>query len=207
MNTLAKRLEKLSIQLLKHGDRLEGSAWNKSVTALQKALGKFEEQFEDHLKNAKPGMRDFLKFLENPAHKILFKPPHLGKLYRSITHKRLAPDVKPAAARKAIIEHIKENGDPRSALATAQALLSDTYSSSQAVPRDKEKLLLELQHLGGLSDEQLDYELATRFKKKADYEALAKAANLPVKKLEKTALLNSIKQTARRLHSHQLQLT
>lgn len=207
MNTLAKRLEKLSTQLLKHGDRLEGSAWNKSVTAFHKALSKFEDQFEDQVKNAKPGMRNLLKFFENPAHKILFKQPHLGKLYRSLTNKRFSPDTKPAAAKKAIIEHIKETGDPKSALSSAQALLAEINSSNQPVPREKEKLLLELQRLGGLGDEQLDYELATRFKKKADYEALAKAASLPVQKLEKPALINAIKQTARRLYSHQLQLT
>jgi|GEM_PF-1578657 len=206
MNDLIKRLEALTAQLSKHEGNFEGKAWNRCVTSFDKALSKFEGQAQETIKGFAPGMRDFLKFVENPASKAVFAKPNGAKLYKEIIGKRPSPEATPASLKKEIVAYVKETRKPKDALATASHLLSEITTSQSPVPKEKEKLLLELLRLGGVSDDQFEFELSRRFKNKSDLNSLAKAAGVPIKERKKEAIIADLHKVAKRQYGNRISL-
>lgn len=109
----------------------------------------------------------------------------------------------PATSKKNLLKALKEGGSQKKAVEKAREILGKAKAPRGPIPKDEEKLRLELNRLGALDDDQLAFELETRYSKISDLKKLAKGNGISTPQgIKKAELLKAVIERARRIHGH-----
>jgi hypothetical protein len=198
---LAQQLRQLSGKIDKNASRFEGATLAKAATSLTKSIATFEKKLDAFLGGAGPGIRELQELLKSPAATKHLKLPAISLLHRKLFGHSQSAET-PAAAKKAFLLAAmgKEMGEE-----TLSELREFLYRAAQIAPpaKDKESLQKEFLRLGGLPDDELIWELDSRFKNITLLKALAKANAVEVtKEVKRERLINSIIHYARRARAN-----
>ena len=198
---LAEQLRSIGEKVLRHHAQLEGVALAQAAQSLERAALRFEKKLDDFLGGQGPGIRELEELLKSPQAKAHLPWPGLNMVYQRIFGERLKAPTLPAG-RKEFLERVKKEkvGD------RAVAILREFFFQAALMPpppEDKASLQNELLRLGGLGDDELQYEFAHRLKSLAVLKKLAKANSLPVpSKAKRIELIGIITHYARRAHAN-----
>jgi len=198
---LAEHLHSLGSKVAHHHEKLEGMPLAKAAESLEKAVLRFEKRLDDFLGGRGPGIRELEELLKSPHAKAHLSLPGLNIVGQKIFGEALKAD-KPAAAKKEFFERVKREQVGEKAVA---ALKEFFFKAAQMPPPPEDKISLqnELLRLGGLSDEELQYEFSDRLKTVSLLRKLANANSLPVSRNAKRAeLVEKITHYARRAYAN-----
>ena len=202
-DTLAKKLKGLAVKLEKHAADLGGTELTKAVVTFEGQLNKFEPKIDDAIAGLGPGMRELKGLLDGPDKKLLTEAG-LKVSFKQVLGIK-APDKKGAGLRKELLKKTGELNRGQKVLEQLREIINKARAPKVPIQKDAEKLRLEINRLGGLDDEQLAYELESRYARLADLKNLAKANGIIFDgKTPKGQLLKAVIERARRIHGHRI---
>jgi hypothetical protein len=198
---LAEHLQSLGSKVNYNQEKLEGIPLAKAAENLEKAVLRFEKKLDDFLGGRGPGIRDLEELLKSPQAKAHLPLPGLNIISQKIFGEVPKAD-KPAAAKKEFFERVKKEQVGEKAVAVIKEFF---FKAAQMPPPPEDKVSMqnELLRLGGLPDEELQYEFSHRLKSVALLRKLASANSLPVSRNAKRAeLVEKITHYARRAYAN-----
>jgi len=198
---LAQHLQSLGSKVVNHHEKLEGISLAKAAESLEKAIFRFEKRLDDFLGGRGPGIRDLEELLKSPQAKAHLPLPGLNIISQKIFGEVLKAD-KPAAAKKEFFERVKKEQVGEKAVAVIKEFF---FKAAQMPPPPEDKVSMqnELLRLGGLPDEELQYEFSHRLKSVAFLKKLANANSLPVSRnAKRSELVEKITHYARRAYDN-----
>jgi hypothetical protein len=198
---LAEHLQSLGSKVVNHHEKLEGIPLAKAAESLEKAVMRFGKKLDDFLGGRGPGIRDLEELLKSPQAKAHLPVPGLNIISQKMFGEVLKAD-KAAAAKKEFFERVKKGQVGEKAVAVIKEFF---FKAAQMPPPPEDKVSMqnELLRLGGLSDEELQYEFSHRLKSVALLKKLANANSLPLSRSAKRAeLVEKITHYARRAYAN-----
>ena len=196
---LSERLLKVAKSLAENGEKLEGIPLSKAAAALGKSLGSFETKLSDFLGGQGPGIRELQDLLKSPAAKKHLSLPALKIIFRNLLSKTLREET-PAKAKALLFKEVKNAATGEEAVAHLKDFFRHAAAPA-ALELDKASLQQEFLRLGSLDSEELDYELAHRFKAIGTLKKLAKANAITFSpKTSRERLIQEITHYAQRAH-------
>jgi len=198
---LSTRLEAVAANLHKHERTLEGQALSKATTTFAKALGSYEKKLADFLQGTAPGAREFEDLIKSPQAKKHLTLPALKVAFRQILGQALHEETA-AKAKASLVKQVRAEGDFESAVVYLKEFFFRAASPLK-VGEDKESLQAEFLRLGGLPDDELEFQLQHRFKTVGALKKLAKANAVNfTATTSKPKLIETIVHYARRAHQN-----
>jgi hypothetical protein len=198
---LAEHLRSVGSKVASHHGKLEGNPLAKAAESLEKAVLRFEKRLDDFLGGRGPGIQELEELLKSPQAKAHLPLPGLNIISQKIFGETLKAD-KAAAAKKEFFERVKKEQIGEKAVAVLKEFF---FKAAQMPPPPEDKVSLqnELLRLGGLPDEELQYEFSHRLKSVPLLKKLANANSLPVSRNAKRAeLVEKITHYARRAYAN-----
>jgi len=198
---LAEHLQSLGRKVINQHEKLEGIPLAKAAESLEKAVLRFEKRLDDFLGGRGPRIQDLEELLKSPQAKAHLPLPGLSIISQKIFGETLKAD-KPAGAKKEFFERVKKEQVGEKAVAVIKEFF---FKAAQMPPppADKVSMQNELLRLGGLPDEELQYEFSHRLKTVALLKKLANANSLPVSRNAKRGeLVEKITHYARRAYAN-----
>jgi hypothetical protein len=198
---LAEHLQSLGSKVSYNQEKLEGIPLAKAAENLEKAVLRFGKKLDDFLGGRGPGIRDLEELLKSPQAKAHLPLPGLNIISQKIFGEIPKAD-KPAAAKKEFFERVKKEQVGEKAVAVIKEFF---FKAAQMPPPPEDKVSMqnELLRLGGLPDEELQYEFSHRLKSVALLRKLASANSLPGSRNAKRAeLVEKITHYARRAYAN-----
>lgn len=198
---LAEHLRSLGSKVADHHGHLEGISLAKAAESLEKAVMRFEKRLDDFLGGRGPGIQELEELLKSPQAKAHLPLAGLNLLSRRLFGETLKAD-KPMAGKKEFLERVKKEACGEKTVALMKEFFFQA-AQSPPPPEDKVSLQNELLRLGGLPDEELQYEFAHRLKSPTVLKKLATANSLPLgRSARKAELIEVITHYARRAHAN-----
>ena len=198
---LAEHLRLVGSKVVSHDEKLEGIPLAKAAESLEKAVVRFEKRLDDFLGGRGPGIQDLEELLKSPQAKAHLPLPGLNIISQEIFGETLKAD-KAAAAKKEFFERVKKEQVGEKAVAVIKEFF---FKAAQMPPPPEDKVSMqnELLRLGGLPDEELQYEFIHRLKSVAVLKKLANANSLPISRNAKRGeLVEKITHYARRAYAN-----
>ena len=198
---LSTRLEAVAAKLRMHERTLEGQALSKATTTFAKSLGSYEKKLTDFLHGRAPGAREFEDLIKSPQAKKHLTLPAFKVAFRQILGQTLHEETA-AKAKALFVKEVRAAENFESAFAYLKEFFFLAASPTK-VGEDKESLQAEFLRLGGLPDDELEFQLQHRFKTVGALKKLAKANAVgftPATK--KPRLIEMIVHYARRAHQN-----
>ncbi len=198
---LAEHLQLLGSKLVIQHGKLEGIPLARAAESLAKAVGRFEKKLDDFLGGRGPGIRDLEELLKSPQAKAHLSLGGLNVIGQKVFGEILKAD-KAAAAKREFFERVKKEQVGEKAVAVIREFF---FRAAQMPPPPEDKVSMqnELLRLGGLTDEELQYEFSHRLKSVTLLRKLASANSLPVPKYAKRSeLTEKITHYARRAYAN-----
>ena len=198
---LAEHLQSLGSKVSYNREKLEGIPLAKAAEILEKAALRFEKKLDDFLGGRGPGIQELEELLKSPQAKAHLPLPGLKIISQKIFEEVPKAD-KPAAARKEFFERVKKEQVGERAVAVLKEFF---FKAAQMPPPPEDKVSMqnELLRLGGLPEEELQYEFSHRLKSVALLRKLAGANSLPVSQnTPRAELIEKITHYARRAYAN-----
>jgi hypothetical protein len=198
---LAEHLQSVGGKVVNHYEKLAGIPLAKAAESLEKAVSRFEKKLDDFLGGLGPGIHELEELLKSPQAKAHLPLPGLNIISQKIFGEVLKAD-KLAAGKKEFFERVKKEQAGEKAVAVIKEFF---FKAAQMPPPPEDKISLqnELLRLGGLSEEEFQYEISHRLKSVTLLKKLANANSLPVSKSAKRAeLVQKITHYARRAYAN-----
>jgi hypothetical protein len=198
---LSLLLLRLSQETTQHHHELEGLTLARAAESLEKAALRYQKRLEDFVGGRGPGIRELEELLASPQAKGHLKPPALNLLSKEIFGEKITSE-KMAAAKKEFFDRVKRERAGEKAVEILRRFFLKA-AQRPAPSKDEAALQNEFLRLGGLADEELDFEFSDRLKSVGLIKALAKANAIPFsKETSKEKLIELITHYARRAHAN-----
>jgi len=202
--TLSEKLKKLGERLEQHATELGGKTLAKAASTYEGQTERFAEKVDFAVKGLTPEIKEMEGLFSGPDKKY-FSVSAVKMIYREAMGKPMSAGAckTAASAKNNLMKALKGGGDSRCAVEKARQILVKAKGPKGPIPKDEEKLRLELNRLGGLDDEQLIFELENRYSKVGDLKKLANANGISTPKgTKKAEILSAIISRSRRIHGH-----
>ncbi len=196
---LAEHLLTVGNKVATHHEELEGIMLAKAAESLGKATARFEKRLDDFLGGRGPGIQEVEELLKSPQAKAHLPLPGLNIVSLKIFGTTLKAE-KTAAAKKELFERVKKEQVGEK---TVGVLKEFFFKAAQMPPPPEDKVSMqnELLRLGGLPEEELQYEFSHRLKSVSILKKLANANSLPVSRNAKRGeLIEKITHFSRRAY-------
>jgi hypothetical protein len=196
---LAEHLQSVGNKVAGHHEKLEGIQLAKAAESLAKSMVRFEKKLDDFLGGQGPGIRELEELLKSPQAKAHLTVPGLNIISQKLFGAPLKAE-KAVAAKKELFERVKKEQVGEKAVGILKEFF---FKAAQMPPPPEDKLSMqtELLRLGGLPEEELQYEFSHRLKSVGILKKLANANSLPVSRNAKRGeLIEKITHFSRRAY-------
>ena len=196
---LAEHLRTVGNKVAGHHEKLEGIQLAKAAESLAKSMVRFEKKLDDFLGGQGPRIRELEELLKSPQAKAHLPLPGLNIISQKLFGAPLKAE-KAVAAQKELFERVKKEQVGEKAV----GILKEFFFKAAQMPpppEDKVSMQNELLRLGGLPEEELQYEFSHRLKSVGILKKLANANSLPVSRNAKRGeLIEKITHFSRRAY-------